>query len=153
MDAERGPAAPSLGELIAFAKRADWMQVVLNQGPPCFHVDPVHEPGRFCLRAKRWDGHGEGEWPMHRFVSLADLLLRVAAPVEPPPDALEAARTENYSLGGTDLARGVEPTPPTWQPMELQATCRCGRSIIWDQGTPQPATCLSCAPAPPQETT
>ncbi len=29
----------------------DWLQVVCNGGPPCFHVE---EDGRFCFRAKRW---------------------------------------------------------------------------------------------------
>jgi len=31
------------------AERADWMQVVLNQGPPCFCVE---DNGHFCLRAE-----------------------------------------------------------------------------------------------------
>ena len=41
---------------------ADWTQVVLNGGPPCFHV----EHGRFCFRAQRWEGHKS----IHEFVSL-----------------------------------------------------------------------------------
>lgn len=45
---------------------ADWQQVALNGGPPCFHL----EGERFCLRAERWDGHGID----HQFVSLGDLL-------------------------------------------------------------------------------
>ncbi len=54
------------------AANADWMQVVLNQGPPCFHLE---EDGTFCLRAERWEGHTQrDEYPEHRFVSLADLL-------------------------------------------------------------------------------
>ena len=44
----------------------DWQQVVLNGGPPCFHI----ERGRFCLAAERWAGHGV----FHNYVSLADLL-------------------------------------------------------------------------------
>jgi hypothetical protein len=81
-------AAPSVGvapqqdRLVEAAKRADWMQVVLNQGPPCFHLE---DKGNFCLRAERWAGHGVGEWPMHKFVSLADLLRGAAldAPEQP----------------------------------------------------------------------
>jgi hypothetical protein len=58
------------------AYRADWMQVVLNQGPPCFYLGD--EPDRFCLRAERWDGHTDKDkYPEHRFVSLAALLDKV----------------------------------------------------------------------------
>ena len=60
-----------IDRLIVAAEHADWMQVVLNQGPPCFHVD---DDGHFCLRAERWAGHGVGWAPGHVFVSLADLL-------------------------------------------------------------------------------
>lgn len=61
--------------LLAAAKNADWVQVVANGGPPCFHV----EGGRFCLRAKGW--HRSIDWmggPPHEFVSLEDLLRSVA---------------------------------------------------------------------------
>jgi hypothetical protein len=54
------------------AENADWYQVVMNQGPPCFHLE---SPERFCLRAKRWAGHGD----IHNYISLADLLEKVAA--------------------------------------------------------------------------
>lgn len=54
------------------AINVDWGQVVMNGGPPCFHVSD----GRFCLRAERWDGHGL----QHRFVSLLDMLSRAASP-------------------------------------------------------------------------
>jgi hypothetical protein len=59
------------------AKDADWMQVVLNQGPPCFHL----EDGRFCLRAERWDGHysWRNSPACHKFVSL-EALLRSMTP-------------------------------------------------------------------------
>lgn len=57
-------------ELLEAARNADWQQVVLNGGPPCFHL----EGDRFCLRAERWEGHGE----LHQFISLADLLISVA---------------------------------------------------------------------------
>ena len=43
----------------------DWVQVVLNGGPPCFHL----EEGRFCLRAEKWSGHHIHN--VHKFVSLA----------------------------------------------------------------------------------
>lgn len=51
---------------------ADWMQVVLNGGPPCFHL----EGAKFCLRAERWDGHETfpGDDIGHSFVSLSDLM-------------------------------------------------------------------------------
>lgn len=60
-------------ELLKAASNPDWMQVVYNQGPPCFHV----ENGRFCLRAERWDGHKVGVvGPIHSYVSLKDLLIK-----------------------------------------------------------------------------
>lgn len=54
--------------LITAAEQMDWMQVVLNGGPPCFWLDP--DNGRFCGRAHRWAGHDD----MHKFISLAALL-------------------------------------------------------------------------------
>ena len=60
-------------DLMRAAKDPDWMQVVFNQGPPCFHV----ENGRFCLRTERWDGHHilrKGDILIHKYVSLEDLL-------------------------------------------------------------------------------
>lgn len=69
-----------LRALCEAAKIADWQQVVLNGGPPCFHV----EHGRFCLRAERWDGHGV----MHAYVPL-DAALRSAA------DALDAMQAND----------------------------------------------------------
>ena len=49
--------------IIKAAENIDWQQVILNGGPPCFRVQ---DDGRFCLRARRWDGH-----PLdHEFVSL-----------------------------------------------------------------------------------
>jgi hypothetical protein len=61
--------------LLNAAKNADWMQVVYNQGPPCFHL----EDGRFCLRAERWDGHKTigGSGPLHEYVSLVDLIASI----------------------------------------------------------------------------
>lgn len=56
----------------------DWHQVVLNSGPPCFHLS---DDGRFCGRAERWDGHKRigGSEAIHKFVSL-EALLRSLAP-------------------------------------------------------------------------
>jgi hypothetical protein len=59
-----------LDAVLVAAENMDWMQVVLNQGPPCFHLE---KNGYFCGRAKRWDGHE----CMHPFVSLADLIRNV----------------------------------------------------------------------------
>lgn len=56
--------------LINAAIMADWGQVVANGGPPCFHL----EDGGFCLRAKRWNGHGADSARMHPYVSLDQLL-------------------------------------------------------------------------------
>jgi hypothetical protein len=64
-----------LNERLGAAENMDWGQVVMNGGPPCFHLD--EEYGGFCGRAKRWDGHRDGF--SHRFVSLADLLRVVSA--------------------------------------------------------------------------
>ena len=71
--------------LFQAAKDADWMQVVLNQGPPCFHL----EDGRFCLRAQRW--HDEiAEKVCHKYVSL-EALLRTVTPNA--PDQRPGAKT------------------------------------------------------------
>lgn len=51
------------------ARNMDWVQVVLNGGPPCFHLQ---DDGRFCGRAMRWVGHTDED--PHKFVSLAELL-------------------------------------------------------------------------------
>jgi hypothetical protein len=53
-------------ELLKAAENMDWQQVVLNGGPPCFHI----EGGKFCGRAERWPGHDGA----HRFISLAKLI-------------------------------------------------------------------------------
>ena len=75
--AERKPRTGKAAKYIAAAERADWVQVVLNGGPPCFELDG----GKFCLRAERWAGHDGGGF--HAFVSLAELLVRVS--VRPVP--------------------------------------------------------------------
>ncbi len=56
--------APSERDVAQACAAADWVQVVSNGGPPCFHV----EDGRFCFRAQRWAGHGSA----HAFMSLLD---------------------------------------------------------------------------------
>ena len=48
------------------AENMDWQQVVLNGGPPCFHL----EDGRFCGRAERWAGHDGNP---HKFVRTSRL--------------------------------------------------------------------------------
>lgn len=58
-----------MNAIIKAAEEMDWQQVVLNGGPPCFHLC---EDGRFCGRAKRWAGHED----MHEFVSLSQLIER-----------------------------------------------------------------------------
>lgn len=55
-------------KLLAAAETADWEQVRLNGGPPCFHIE---EDGWFCFRAKRWAGHPTH----HKFVTLHAALL------------------------------------------------------------------------------
>lgn len=61
----------------------DWQQVVLNGGPPCFHL----ENKRFCGRSQRWDGHiVTTDGPLiHKFVSLEALLRETAE--EPLPQS------------------------------------------------------------------
>jgi hypothetical protein len=62
------------------AKAMDWQQVVLNGGPPCFHLC---EDGSFCGRAERWAGHED----LHKFISFHDLLRMVAEAGPLDPDA------------------------------------------------------------------
>jgi len=61
-------------EKLAAAENMDWQQVVMNGGPPCFHLC---EDGHFCGRAERWEGHKvmyPGDEAIHEFVSFAALL-------------------------------------------------------------------------------
>lgn len=58
-------------EHIKAARNMDWMQVVLNGGPPCFHLE---ENGRFCGRAQRWHNKLSEEL-FHGFVSLEAAIL------------------------------------------------------------------------------
>lgn len=52
------------------AEGMDWQQVVLNGGPPCFHLEP--NGNKFCGRAERWAGH-DGK-SHHDFVPLHELM-------------------------------------------------------------------------------
>ena len=61
-----------LQQIIYAADNMDWGQVVLNGGPPCFHLEV---DGYFCGRAKRWAGHDAKG--IHNFVSLTELLTGV----------------------------------------------------------------------------
>lgn len=83
--------------ILVAAENMDWQQVVLNGGPPCFHIC---EEGHFCGRAQRWEGHGD----LHAFVSLADLLRSIG------PNAVEATlpRVEERTADDTmvELAPG-----------------------------------------------
>jgi hypothetical protein len=67
----------------------DWQQVVLNGGPPCFHV----EGPQFCGRAERWPGHDNPAF--HKYVSLPDFIRQAIA------DEREACAgiAENYGKG------------------------------------------------------
>ncbi len=125
--AAHGEARVALREA---AKNADWQQVVLNGGPPCFHIDPEGIEPRFCLRAKRWAGHDD----MHNFVSLAQLLAALAdeAPRYKTGDlanALEWAkkvtgRIQSEHCDGESLVqeyRRIERTIVEMFPPQLQA--------------------------------
>lgn len=62
-------------KVLKAAENMDWQQVVLNGGPPCFHLEERY--GMFCGRAERWCGHhmdGNGHKALHEFVSLKQLL-------------------------------------------------------------------------------
>ena len=62
------PKLSNLATLRAACRNADWVQVVLNGGPPCFHL----EGNIFCLRAQSWhDSRGT-----HRFVPLRAMVDR-----------------------------------------------------------------------------
>ena len=87
--------APLLKKLLCAAVCADWKQVVLNGGPPCFHLS---EAGRFCLRAERWMGHGtDKQRHDHAFVSLADLLAALAPPSVASPITSEQKDDDDLS--------------------------------------------------------
>lgn len=70
--------------LLAAARNADWVQVAMNQGPPCFHLE---DDGYFCLRAERWGGHHShnGSIPCHEYISLENQLQTITEPVTKNP--------------------------------------------------------------------
>lgn len=76
------------------AKRMDWQQVILNGGPPCFHID---DDGRFCARALRWAGHqehGTGHLFEPLYVAVTQLVKAQARELERMRGALDDARME-----------------------------------------------------------
>lgn len=58
-----------MNKFVQAALHADWQQVVMNGGPPCFHLE---EGGKFCLRAQRWQGHFLKDF--HEFIPLAVMI-------------------------------------------------------------------------------
>lgn len=77
---------------LAAARNADWQQVALNGGPPCFYLE---DDNHFCLRAERWAGH---DGSPHSFISLAMLLADREAKlreVEALRDEMRETRTSN----------------------------------------------------------
>jgi len=70
-------------------QHADWTQVVLNGGPPCFHL----EGSRFCLRAERWQGHGIS----HPYVTLSEAVQSRIAQLERVLEAAERMLKVAYS--------------------------------------------------------
>lgn len=73
--------------------RMDWGQVVLNGGPPCFHV----EGPQFCGRAERWPGHGNAAF--HAYVSL-DGFLESQTPLCPVHRDLDRKNSLELTIGG-----------------------------------------------------
>ena len=66
-----------INALLQAASGMDWLQVVLNGGPPCFHLEP--KLGKFCLRAKSW--HDKSATKMfHAYIPLDMLISSIARP-------------------------------------------------------------------------
>lgn len=95
--------------LINAAQNADWVQVVVNGGPPCFHL----EGERFCLRAQRWDGHGETT-AFHPFVSLAELLASINEGIKTPAEIRQMVATLQAFNSRTE-------TGMSWHDLEIRA--------------------------------
>lgn len=66
---------PATQRLFEAAKNMDWMQVVLNGGPPCFHIE---DDGRFCGRAERWHDKSATEM-FHAYLPLDALIAALEA--------------------------------------------------------------------------
>jgi hypothetical protein len=96
-------------QIIQAAKQMDWMQIVLHQGEPCFHLC---DDGRFCGRARTWSGHND----IHTFVALADLLTR---PRQDDPSDEQIAREAWEKM----CAKTVFDGPNQWR-------TKTGQSII-----------------------
>lgn len=88
----------SFQKAILAAEAMDWMQPVLNESPPCFHIG---EDGRFCGRAERWDGHNKtNKFPaLHAFVPFKHLLasMRDVGRIEGMEDAIKIISPHNVS--------------------------------------------------------
>ena len=104
---------PSNQQLIDAASHADWDQVVMNLGPPCFNYEADRKS--FCLRAQRWEGHELTEFPGHAFVTLEDLLRQVT-PVETTPRRMtraEAEAMERAFWASVEIIDDDSPVEPT----------------------------------------
>jgi hypothetical protein len=60
------PDAERLVPLLTALRGMDWIQVILNQAPPCCMIESGKHTSRFCGRAERWAGHPAD----HPYVSL-----------------------------------------------------------------------------------
>jgi len=122
---------PNLGEVLAAANNADWQQVLLNGGPPCFHFDA--ERGKFCLAAQRWAGHGK----LHPFTGLADMIgsvvynanSSVILASSPSPGAVETPPFVPQPPYCTKRANGWCCTRPLGHSGEHVATDTTGREV------------------------
>lgn len=124
------PSSPHEG-LITAAEQADWVQVVLNGGPPCFRL--MNEGGgerRLCLRAERWLGHGtDDRIHDHAFVSLADLLrdaaLALQAAAQRAQTLRDGLRAYGYHRASCAVfTHGPEGRIPSGKP------CTCGLAAL-----------------------
>lgn len=136
-------------KILEAAVVADWMQVVLNQGPPCFHLE---EYGSFCLRSERWDGHGIEDF--HDFVSLHDLLRILIIPENDTPTSPASspeATQQKWRVGGKVPLNVYKVDRPIFQAHSIEdarevvdgmnaATQQAATSCQWKTtGTVEPA--------------
>lgn len=120
----RDVVPPSNGNPVEAAKRADWQQVVLNGGPPCFHLEAY---GTFCLRAERWHNEDTHEFrPLHRL--LAELQTPTPAPGQ---------RGEEMKSKGVDLI-AAERRPVAGAPAYSTATERRQEEFLRRAWDPEP---------------
>lgn len=129
--------AEGLSPTLIAAKQADWMQVILNQGPPCFRLE---EGGHFCLRAERWTGHTDrDEYPEHRFVSLADLVERIASLAAQAQECVWTPFDDDWSGVRWETACGhafvfIEDGPAE---NETNYCCYCGGKLAQAERPPE----------------